>query len=331
MRPRPSRTAISAAAIVLGAGLLLAGCDRGAPGKTVLRIGHFPNVTHAQGVIGHALSRKGKGWFEERLGPGVEVQWFVFNAGPSVAEALFANSLELTYVGPNPALNAYLRSKGQVVRVIRGAAVGGSALVVQGDGRIKSPSDFRGRKVGTPQLGNTQDVACRAWLIAQGFHVSPQGGDVQVLPAENPDLLQLFKKGDVDAAWTVEPWVSRLLIEAGGKLMVEEPEAVTTVLAARARFLHESPDLARRFAKAHEELTAWIAANPAEAKGLLGEELLAETKGALGPGVLEAAWSRLKFTAEVSLDSFRKALDEARKVGLLQEGGDVAGIVDPLK
>ena len=127
-------------------------------------MGHFPNVTHAQGVIAHALSRQGKGWFEERLGPDVRIQWYVYNAGPSAMEAIFADSIDLTYAGPSPALNAYARSRGDEIRVMAGAALGGAALVVQPDGRIKSPEAFRGKKVATPQLGNTQDSRVQRFL-----------------------------------------------------------------------------------------------------------------------------------------------------------------------
>src|SRR6187401_2756090 len=133
-----------------------------AEGKVVLRFGHFPNITHAQGVIAHALSRQGKGWFEQRLGPNVEIQWFTYNAGPSAMEAIFARSLDVTYVGPGPALNAYLKSNGEEIRVISGAANAGAALLVKADSPIKVPNDFRGKKIATPQLGNTQDISCRA-------------------------------------------------------------------------------------------------------------------------------------------------------------------------
>jgi len=118
--------------------------------KIVLRVGHFPNVTHAQAMIAHGLSRAGKGWFEERLGPDVEVQWFVYNAGPSAMEAIFARSIDLTYVGPNPAVNAYLKSQGEEIRIVAGACSGGAALVVQPDGRIKTDADFKGKKIATP-------------------------------------------------------------------------------------------------------------------------------------------------------------------------------------
>ncbi|TMP91616.1 MAG: hypothetical protein E6L07_13290 [Verrucomicrobia bacterium] len=149
-----------------------------AEAKTVIRFGHFPNITHAQGVIAHALARQGKGWFEKRLGPNVEIQWFTYNAGPSAMEAIFAGSLDVTYVGPNPALNAHFKSNGEEIRIIAGAANGGAALVVPADGSINKASDFRGKKVATPQLGNTQDISCRAWLKAQGFNVTMTGGDV---------------------------------------------------------------------------------------------------------------------------------------------------------
>ena len=156
--------------------------------KTVIRFGHFPNITHAQGVIAHALSRQGKGWFEKRLGPNVEIQWFTYNAGPSAMEAIFAGSLDLTYVGQGPALNAYFKSNGEEIRVLADAANGGAALVIKPDGLIKTAADFRGKKIATPQLGNTQDISCRAWLKAQGFKVTQTGGDVMVVPTNNPDL-----------------------------------------------------------------------------------------------------------------------------------------------
>src|SRR5437763_9631322 len=170
--------------------------------KVVIRFGHFPNITHAQGVIAHALTRQGKGWFEQRLGPNVEIQWFTYNAGPSAMEAIFARSLDVTYVGPGPALNAYFKSNGEEIRVISGAANGGAALLVKADSPIKAPADFRGKKIATPQLGNTQDISCRAWLKAQGFKVTQTGGDVMVIPTANPSQLALCQNGTGAAPWT---------------------------------------------------------------------------------------------------------------------------------
>src|SRR5213595_4304941 len=182
--------------------------------KVVIRFGHFPNITHAQAVIAHALSRQGKGWFEERLGPNVEIQWFTYNAGPSAMEAIFAGSLDLTYVGQGPALNAHFKANGDEIRILAGAANAGAALVIKPDGVIKTAADFRGKKIATPQLGNTQDISCRAWLKAQGFNVTLTSGYVLVIPTANPDQLALLQKGSVDAVWTVEPWVTRLEREA---------------------------------------------------------------------------------------------------------------------
>src|SRR6266513_4181127 len=202
--------------------------------KVFIRFGHFPNITHAQGVIAHALSRKGKGWFEERLGPKVEIQWFTYNAGTSAMEAMFAGSLDLTYVGQGPALNAHFKSNGEEVRVIAGAANAGAALVVKADSPIKTAADFRGKKIATPQLGNTQDISCRAWLKAQGFKVTQTGGDVTVLPTANPDQLPLFQNGGVDAVWTVEPWVTRLEREAKAWKRIKVTTAVTAELITKA-------------------------------------------------------------------------------------------------
>ena len=283
----------------------------------VLRVGYFPNVTHAQGVIGSQSTREGHGWFEQRLGAGVTVQWFAFNAGPSAMEAVFAGSIDLTYVGPNPALNAYIRSGGDEIRVLAGAAEGGAALVVPADGRIKTAADFRGRKVATPQFGNTQDVAARAWLKKQGFRITQTGGDVFVLPTANPDQLALFASGQIDAVWTVEPWVSRLEQEAGGKVFLEQPDVVTTLLVSSVRLLKEHPDLARRFCAAHGELTAWINAHGVEARAIICSGLSADTHRAVPPALVESAWRRLHFAAELKADRLVGVVKDAQGVGFL--------------
>src|SRR3954454_15284509 len=237
--------------------------------ETKIRVGHFPNITHAQALVAHNLSRQGKGWFEEKLGGGVKIEWFVYNAGPSAMEAIFARSIDLTYVGPGPALNAYTKSNGAEVRLVAGAANGGAALVVQPDQNLKAPADFRGKKVATPQLGNTQDISCRAWLIAGGLKITQLGGDAQILPTQNPDQISLFQQKKVDAVWTVEPWVSRLEKESGGKILVDEKEVATTVLVSSAKFLNERRELAKKFAEAHAGLTEWMARNPEKAQKLI--------------------------------------------------------------
>src|SRR6266702_4176146 len=260
--------------------------------ETKVRVGHFPNVTHVQGLVAHALSRQGKGWFEERIGPGTKIEWFVYNAGPSAMEAIFAKSIELTYVGPGPALNAYTKSNGDEIRIIAGAANGGAALVVQPEQNLKTPGDFRGKKIATPQLGNTQDISCRAWLVAGGLKITQLGGDAQVIPTQNPDQLALFREKKIDAVWTVEPWVTRLEQEASGKVIVQEKDVATTVLVSSAKFLNQQRELAKKIALAHAELTDWIAKNPDEAQRLIKAELLAETKSDMSGEMIATAWKR---------------------------------------
>ncbi len=290
----------------------------GAGTKTVLRVGYFPNVTHAQGVIGSATTAAGRGWFEQRLGADVTVQWFAFNAGPSAMEAIFAGSIDLTYVGPSPALNAYVRSRGDEIRVLAGAAEGGAALVVREGAGIRTPADFRGKKIATPQLGNTQDVAARTWLKLQGLHVTTTGGDAWVLPTANADQLTLFVAGKIDAAWTVEPWVSRLVQDGGGRVFLEQPEAVTTLLVASAKLLRERPELAKRFTAAHGELTVWIATHEAEAREQVRAGLSAALHRELPAALVAAAWARLHFTAQVAPAQLASLVADAQSAGFLR-------------
>jgi len=295
-------------------------------GETKIRVGHFPNITHAQGVVAHALSRQGKGWFEQRLG--TKIDWFVYNAGPSAMEAVFANSIDLTYVGPGPALNAYTKSNGEEIRLIAGAANGGAGLVVQPDQNLKGAADFRGKKIATPQLGNTQDISCRAWLTDGGLKITQLGGDAQVIPTQNPDQLSLFKAKKIDAVWTVEPWLTRLEQEASGKVIVEEKEVATTILVSSVKFLKEQRDLAKKFAQAHGELTDWIIKNPEEAQRLIKAELLAETKSDMSPQLIDAAWKRIVFTAETPRAAVEKFMQNSVKAGFIKTAPDLSKLFE---
>jgi NitT/TauT family transport system substrate-binding protein len=241
---------------------------------------------------------------------------------------MFANSIDLAYIGPNPAINAYVRSGGTDIRIVAGAVNGGAALVVQPDSQLKVASDFRGRKIATPQLGNTQDVAARAWLTAGGLKITQTGGEAHVLPAANPDQLLLFKQKQIDAAWTVEPWVSRLELEAKGRVLVEETDTVTTVLATTVRYLTASRDELRRFATAHQELSEWITANPAEAQRIVREELGAETRTSMPANLVERSWKRIVVTSEVSRDALDKFMANAQAVGFLRGAPDLSRLVE---
>jgi len=299
-------------------------------GETKIRVGHFPNITHAQGVIAHAFSRQGKGWFEQRLGADTKIEWFVYNAGPSAMEAIFAKSIDLSYVGSGPALNAYTKSKGEEIRLIAGAANGGSGLVVQLDQSLNAPADFRGKRIATPQLGNTQDISCRAWLTEGGLKITQLGGDAQVLPTQNPDQLGLFRGKKVDAVWTVEPWLSRLEQEASGVVIVEEKEVATTILVSSVKFLNEQRELAKKFAQAHAELTEWIVKNPEEAQRLIKTELLAETKSDMTPEVIATAWKRIVFTSEIPRAAVEKFMQNSVRAGFIKSAPDLSKLFEKL-
>ena len=311
--------------------ILAAGVTAGpVSGETKIRVGHFPNITHAQGVIAHALSRQGKGWFEQRLGDGTKIEWFVYNAGPSAMEAIFANSIDLSYVGPGPAINAYTKSNSEEIRLIAGAANGGAGLVVQSDQNLNAPADFRGKKIATPQLGNTQDISCRAWLTEGGLRITQLGGDAQVIPTQNPDQLGLFKQKKVEGVWTVEPWLSRLEQEASGKVLVEEKDAATTVLVSSVKFLNEKRELAKKFAQAHAELTDWINKNPEEAQRLIKGELLDETKNNMAPQVIAAAWKRIVFTSETPRAAVEKFTQNSVRAGFIKTAPDLSKLFQTL-
>lgn len=296
--------------------------------STTVRVGHFPNITHVQALVARGFERQGRSWFGERLGPGVKIEWYAYNAGPSAMEAIFANSLDLTYVGPNPALNAYARSRGAEVRVVAGAVNGGSALVVQGDFTLSKPADFRGKRIATPQFGNTQDVAARAWLVAGGLRITQTGGDAQVVPTSNPDQLSLFQSKQLDAVWTVEPWVSRLESESGGKILVEEKEAITTILVSSAGFLAKNRDLAKRFVAAHRELTEWIRKNPEEAQRLARDELQASFRLDMSPELVARAWSRMVITSDTTREAFQSFVTSAQQVGFLRDTPDLSRLIE---
>jgi NitT/TauT family transport system substrate-binding protein len=293
-------------------------------------VGYFPNITHAQALVGRA-----NGQFEKSLGAGVQVEWKAFNAGPSAIEALFANAIDLTYVGPNPTVAGYFRSQGAAVRVIAGAASGGASLVVRKDAGIQSASDFHGKKVATPQLGNTQDVALRSWMRANGLKSREKGGDVQVIPISNPDQLTLFLKGQIDAAWAPEPWAARLVHEGGGRIFLDERDLwpdhqfVITNIIVSPKFLKEHPDVVKNFLRTHVELTEWINKNPAQAKQIMNQQLQKETGKALPAVVLDEAFSRMQVTYDPIHSSLLKSTQQAFDEGFLgRTQPDLSGLYD---
>ncbi len=317
------------ASALLLIGLVSAGCQHRSSGNAnaPLRLGFFPNVTH-----GAALLAVARGEISRRAQP-VPVETHAFNAGPAAMEALFAGALDATYIGPGPAVSGYVRAHGEAVVIVAGAAANGAALVVRGDSGIKGPDDLHGKKLATPQLGNTQDLALRTWLRDRGLKTSERGGDVQVTPLANPDILSLMKRGQLDGAWVPEPWVSRLVHEAGARVLVDEktlwPDGKfpTAVLLVTRKLVTEHPELVRALVEAHVETVSWARSHDAEARKLVDDELEKLTHKRLPPEVMADAWAHVELTWDPLEAAIVKQANDARALGYLGEG-DLSKLVE---
>lgn len=325
-------TRITTTAVTLGLAMaMLAGCastsaDAAPTAVSELRLGYFANVTHAPALVGVE-----EGLFDEALGD-VTVQEQVFNAGPAVIEALSAGAIDAAYIGPNPAINTFIQSGGASARVIAGATSGGAALVVR-DG-IDSPTDLAGTTLASPQLGNTQDVALRSWLKDEGFETTTSGGgDVQVTPTENAQTLTLFQQGKLDGAWLPEPWVSRLVIEGGAHVLVDERELwpdgafPTTVLLVRAEFAAQHPDVVEDLLEAHLAALAWIEENPDALPSTINAALDAATGRPLADDVLARALENVTFSPDPHAEAFAALVENGVAAGT-QKDGSIEGLFD---
>ena len=283
-----------------------------------LRLGYFPNITHAPALVGVK-----DGTFKQELGDLVKLETKTFNAGPAVIEALFAGEIDISYIGPNPAINGFVQSKGEALRIIGGSTSGGALLVVRPEANITSPKDFANKKVATPQLGNTQDVALRAWLQDNGLKAKEQGGNVSVIPTENATTLTLFQKGEIDGAWVPEPWATRLVQQAGGKVFLDEksiwPENkfVTTHIIVRTEYLEKNPDVVESFLRANIKVIEGINADPEKAKATTNDAIKEITNAALAKEVIDAAWKNLEFTWDPVAGSLKTSADNAYALGFL--------------
>ena len=302
----------------------------GSTESVTLHLGVFPNVTHATGLAGI-----GEDIFENALGHN-ELDVSYFNAGPEASEALLSGSIDATYIGPNPAINAFAKSDGKAIRIIAGATSGGAFLVTKPE--ITSAADLDGKTLATPQLGNTQDVALRAWLKDNDLRTDTSGGgDVSVIPQANADTLTAFKAGDIDGAWVPEPWATRLIQEGDGEVLVDERDLwpdgqyVTTHLVVLTSFLDAHPDVVKQLLEGHVEANAFVNDNPIEAKAVVNKQIKAATDKALPQAVLDAAWENLTFTVDPISSSLQTSADEAVSLDLLDDV-DLEGIysLDPL-
>ncbi len=290
-----------------------------------LRLGYFPNITHAQ-----ALYARSTGEFDSKVG--LKIQWVAFNAGPTVIESVFADAIDAAFVGPSPTINGYLKSRGAKFVVIAGTASGGAGLVVRKDSGITSLKDFADRTIATPQLGNTQDIAARVWLEDNGYRLRERGGNVALVPLSNPDQLTMFKKKQIDAAWTVEPWMSRLEFEGGGEVMLEEkalwPDGryATTHLIVNREYLASNPELLKKLLRALVETTQRINADKVAAAPVLNEQLKKETGKTLRDDVIQRALERVEFTWDPICASLASSAGAACRIGFIRKTPDLRGI-----
>lgn len=298
--------------------------------KKTLRLGYFPNITHAQAVIG-----VGNGDYQKVLGDNIEIKPFTFNAGPSATEALLANQIDATYIGPNPTVNGYVVSQGTADRVISGAASGGAVFVVRNDSGIQSTKDFAGKKFASPQLGNTQDVALRKYLLDNGYKTRDKGGNVEVLPVKIPDILTLFLKKEIDGAWVPEPWGEKLIKEGNGRLFLDErtlwPEGkfVTANIIVNPEYLRNNPDVIEKLLEAHVNETQWINSHKDEALKTFNIELKKLTGQTIPDDQLKQAFSRLELTYDPLQETLIKSANDAFDVGFLgKTRPDLNGIFD---
>ena len=290
-----------------------------------LRLGYFPNVTHATALVGIE-----QGIFAEALGDNVTLETSTFNAGGEAVEALFADAIDASYIGPNPAINGFAKSDGEALRIVSGATSGGAFLVVKPE--ITSPADLAGTTIASPALGNTQDVALRAWLQENGLSADESGGgDVSIRPQENAATLDSFKAGDIDGAWVPEPWATRLIQEGGGTVLVDERDLwpdgqyVTTHLIVATTFLDEHPDVVKRLLQGHAAATDFVNANPDEAQRLTNDGIEAITQKRMNDDVLAGAWPNLTFTTDPVASSLQKSANDTIAIGLLDDV-DLTGI-----
>ncbi|WP_230207546.1 ABC transporter substrate-binding protein [Candidatus Nitrosocosmicus agrestis] len=325
-------TMVVTAVALISAPISVASAQSPDSSKKTLRIGYFPNITHSQAVIG-----LNNGDFQKIVGENINIETIRFNAGPSAIESLLAGRIDATYIGPNPAINGYLQTNGEAVRVIAGAASGGASFIVRNDSGIESPSDLGGKKFASPQLGNTQDVALRKYLQDNGFKTTENGGNVTILPIANADILTVFLKGDIDGAWVPEPWASRLVQEADGKVFLDERDLwpdgkfVTGNIIVRTDYLEQNPDVIKKLLEAHVEETLKINNDTKAAATEFNTQLKKITGQEINPAVLDESYSHLEITYDPLKLTLFKSANDAYDLGFIEKGKDrpnLSGIYD---
>ena len=293
-----------------------------------IRIAYFPNIGHAIPIIGIE-----KGFFAEKISTDTKIETRVFDSGPQVIESLFANSVDVAYVGPGPAINGFLNSENKNIQILAGAASGGASFIVHPNSEINSASDFVGKKIAAPQIGNTQDVSLRHYLSENNLKPAEKGGSVIIYNISNPDIYTLFVKGDIDGAWVAEPWATILETELGGdRLFFEEDlwpnkEFASVLLIANIDYVEKNPEIISDFLISHHEIVKWINDNPVETRIVFNTFLKSHLGQSLSDNVVDISLSNLKITSDPVKDSVYSFAEKANVLGYLGRNGyDLSGI-----
>ncbi len=290
-----------------------------------VRLGYFGNVTHAQAALAVA-----SGDFANAVAPAT-FSTKVFNAGPSLIEALFSNNIDIGYVGPGPALSAHAKSRGEGIRVVGGAAANGVLIVARQGSGIKTLNDLSGKKVATPQAGNTQDIAAR-WHLTKKL-AQKDANNVVAIP--NAEQQGMMSRGEIDAAWAPEPWGSRLILENGATLIARENDElwpnrkfVLTVVVTTPEFLAKHPDVVKKVLGVHAQWTQRLQDNPSAYSAQLGEALFNLSGKRLPPGVLDASLKNVEFTVDPLEETFQTMGQWAYDVGYAKEPAKLDRLID---
>lgn len=290
-------------------------------GENKLRVAFFPNIGHAIPVVGVE-----RGIFENNLGNTTMIETKLFDSGPQVIESLFANSIDLAYVGPGPAINGFLKSENKNVIILSGAASGGASFIVHPNSQINSVNDFAGKRIAAPQIGNTQDVSLRNYLSENGLKPFEKGGSVVILNISNPDIYTLFTKGEIDAAWVPEPWATILIQDLNGKRLFFEEELwpenkfASVLLIGQKDYVEKNPIVVEKWLESHHQTAGWINNNPTETRIIFNEFMLNHLGKTLPDSIIDEALANLEITTDPIHDSIYTFAERADSLGYLGRG-----------
>lgn len=315
-------------ALLIILSVIITGCGNEGNKQQQVNIAYFPNLTHAQALVG-----KAEGSFEKAYGPNIKVKWLEFNAGFSEIEALLADEVDIGYIGPGPAIGGYIKSKGRL-QIIAGAVNGGAILVARKDAPVNSPRDLAGKRIAIPQFGNTQDLALRELLRQNGLKSTADGGNVDILQAENSDIKTYLARGYIDAALLPEPWGTRLIKEVDAKMVLDYKEILrggkypTSVVIVRKEFMDKHPDLVQKFLDTHLQLTEEIQQNPQRAMNLVNSEIKKSQGKNLSDDVLREASKRLVVTYNPESAGIQEFVKILVRSGYLHNRPDTADLIN---